>query len=374
MERETALPRGDYMPQLDGLRALAVGCVLIAHFVVPLARFPFGSVGVLLFFVLSGYLITGILLRARDDAEREGTSRLFALRQFYVRRFLRIFPLYYLVLTLAALANAGEARKMVWWNAAYLSNFYMAAHGWQHPISHFWTLAVEEQFYIAWPWVVMFLPWRLVAPVVSAAIAVPLLWKLAVTHATGNLFAAGILTPSCLDTLGAGSLLAIAARAGRPRPPSWMLWLGLPLVAAGVVLFHRNQEQIAWSILMGYGMALTGVWLVGRGALGFEGPVSAGSFRCRRWFTSAASATASTSGTTSCRGLWGIGARGCTLQGRARLRRGFLEPCCCRRPLRFSSRSPSTTSSDFSRIRVHGEMQLAGPKHPLRCVHSCAVG
>jgi peptidoglycan/LPS O-acetylase OafA/YrhL len=273
MERETALPRGDYMPQLDGLRALAVGCVLIAHFVVPLARFPFGSVGVFLFFVLSGYLITGILLRARDDAEREGTSRLFALRQFYIRRFLRIFPLYYLVLTLAALANAGEARKMVWWNAAYLSNFYMAAHGWQHPVSHFWTLAVEEQFYIAWPWVVMFLPWRLVAPVVSAAIAVPLLWKLAVTHATGNLFAAGILTPSCLDTLGAGSLLAIAARAGRPRPPSWMLWLGLPLVAAGVVLFHHNQEQIAWSILMGYGMALTGVWLVGRGALGFEGPI-----------------------------------------------------------------------------------------------------
>ncbi|MDB5290902.1 MAG: acyltransferase [Phycisphaerales bacterium] len=60
MERETALPRGDYMPQLDGLRALAVGCVLIAHFVVPLARFPFGSVGVFLFFVLSGYLITSV--------------------------------------------------------------------------------------------------------------------------------------------------------------------------------------------------------------------------------------------------------------------------------------------------------------------------
>ena len=86
------------MPELDGLRALAVSSVLFAHFF-PLKyqlSLPFGSAGVQLFFVLSGFLITSILLRSKDVKLSK------SLKNFYARRFLRIFPLYYLVLGLCA--------------------------------------------------------------------------------------------------------------------------------------------------------------------------------------------------------------------------------------------------------------------------------
>ena len=86
------------MPQLDGLRAVAVACVLAFHFIPGVDRYaPLGSMGVRLFFVISGFLITGILIDAR------GGERYFT--NFYARRTLRIFPLYYLfvLLTLEAL-------------------------------------------------------------------------------------------------------------------------------------------------------------------------------------------------------------------------------------------------------------------------------
>src|SRR5436190_971239 len=88
--------RLQYMPQLDALRAFAVGAVLVHHLfdveTLPfgLKHLPWGFLGVRLFFVLSGFLITGILLESRDTAETGAYSRWFAVRQFYVRRFLRI--------------------------------------------------------------------------------------------------------------------------------------------------------------------------------------------------------------------------------------------------------------------------------------------
>lgn len=87
------------MPQLDALRALAVGAVIVHHFL-PLERFlphnfiSFGELGVRLFFVLSGFLITGILLKCRADFGLSNELRSFKLRQFYARRFLRIFPVF----------------------------------------------------------------------------------------------------------------------------------------------------------------------------------------------------------------------------------------------------------------------------------------
>lgn len=263
---------GDYKPQLDGLRALAVGLVMVEHFLARAAAFfPFGAVGVYFFFVLSGYLITGILLRARDAARRRGESRWFVLRQFYARRFLRIFPIYYLVLILAACANVGAARKMVWWNAAYLSNVYMAAQGWQYAVSHFWTLAVEEQFYVFWPLLVMFLPESLLAPAFWTAVVIPLVYKTAVVALSGNVLAASLLTPGCLDTLGAGALLALASQAGRPKIPNGVALIGLILVGGAAGAYAHNAQNIAWSLLMGYGMAMCGVWVVARAAIGFPG-------------------------------------------------------------------------------------------------------
>ncbi len=138
------------MPQLDGLRALAVAGVLFSHAGPAIFKDAIntGPLGVKLFFVLSGFLITGILLRARPEWQqaRYGGAEAepgVALRAFYARRFLRIFPLYYAVLFAITLLGLPEARETFWWNLFYSSNWYYAIYGeWRGAVSHFWSLAV----------------------------------------------------------------------------------------------------------------------------------------------------------------------------------------------------------------------------------------
>jgi peptidoglycan/LPS O-acetylase OafA/YrhL len=146
------------MPQLDGLRAIAVGLVLVQHYGRSnrwMDAIGPGGLGVALFFVLSGFLLTGILLDARPppDAPLWPT-----LRVFYARRFVRILPLYYLVLAVTAALDVGPARRALGYNLAYLSNLYFACRGaWDGPISPLWSLSLEEQFYLAWPVAVLWL-------------------------------------------------------------------------------------------------------------------------------------------------------------------------------------------------------------------------
>jgi peptidoglycan/LPS O-acetylase OafA/YrhL len=141
-----------YLPQLDGLRALAIVAVLLLH--ASVTRFPGGWIGVHIFFVLSGYLITTLLLHEWDRTGRISLSR------FYVRRVLRLVPAYWLVLfafVVTYVMNAdGSERPALWhefWIAAtYRTNFMFD----QTPHLGFtWTLAMEEQFYLVWPLVLV---------------------------------------------------------------------------------------------------------------------------------------------------------------------------------------------------------------------------
>jgi len=157
------LTRGSHIPALDGLRGLAVVLVLLVHFVgntQPWTAFDrllvkasnYGLYGVDLFFVLSGYLITGIL------HDSKGSSH--ALRNFYMRRVLRIFPLYcgVLLLLFHALRLAPsiyppaleESARHQGWLWSYTANVFIALRGaWALPyVSHFWSLAIEEHFYL----------------------------------------------------------------------------------------------------------------------------------------------------------------------------------------------------------------------------------
>src|SRR5262245_13745 len=165
----------DRVPALDGLRGLAILPVMLTHFVsdgdlspvskvdeIVSATLTLGWVGVELFFVLSGFLITGILLDSR------GAPHYF--RNFYIRRTLRIFPLYYgfLALWLGVLPLfykwPNDVLKVVSipvspvWSWAYLTNIVQALHDdWRAGppyTTHFWSLAIEEQFYLVWPTVV----------------------------------------------------------------------------------------------------------------------------------------------------------------------------------------------------------------------------
>lgn len=150
-----------HMPQLDGLRAVAILLVLVQHFSPPEAMFgsrgvfPLGFVGVDLFFVLSGYLISRILLAQAQSAEPVGR---FVWR-FIVRRALRLFPLYYAVLVVAVVFDYQGVRQHAGWMFSYTSNFLSIRLGEPVPgFTQFWSLAVEEQFYLFWPWLILLTP------------------------------------------------------------------------------------------------------------------------------------------------------------------------------------------------------------------------
>lgn len=133
--------------EIDFLRAYAVLAVIATHSSRVVTVGITGYHGVLLFFVISGFLITGILLDARAT---NGPTR-GILTAFYARRFLRIFPIYYAVLFVAFVLGFQNVRAEIGWLLTYLSNWYFASRGFTGPASHLWSLAVEEQFYLFWP-------------------------------------------------------------------------------------------------------------------------------------------------------------------------------------------------------------------------------
>lgn len=144
---QTAPAEGRHYPQLDSLRAIAIGLVMIEHYAAGLARFvPIGpgTLGVNLFFVLSGYLIMSGLLR---DMSRE-TSAKVILVPFFTKRFFRLFPVYFAALVALTILGIERVTTGIWWHTLYLSNVYPSFGG---NSTVFWSLAVEEQFYIVLP-------------------------------------------------------------------------------------------------------------------------------------------------------------------------------------------------------------------------------
>ena len=142
-----------HIPALDGLRAVAVFLVILGHF-----GFEFvpGSHGVMIFFVLSGFLITWLLLKENDS---KGT---ISLSSFYKRRTLRIFPAFYVYWLILVALLVSTGRSVLWphaWSALfYGSNYYSAINGDpNNGFSHTWSLAIEEQFYLLWPLVFLML-------------------------------------------------------------------------------------------------------------------------------------------------------------------------------------------------------------------------
>jgi peptidoglycan/LPS O-acetylase OafA/YrhL len=201
-----------YIKQLDSIRALAVILVIIWHWV-PRNSFVenlhAGILGVNIFFVLSGFLITEILLINRKKAEDSITSKTHVLRSFYVRRILRIFPIYYLTIFLTLILShklsLEISRNEMLSNITYTSNFFIyITREWPESSLHFWSLAVEEQFYLAWPLFVLFWPKKTLLPLMLFFIATGMISQLLI-----NDYEFGYLpTYTCLDCFGIGGLLA----------------------------------------------------------------------------------------------------------------------------------------------------------------------
>lgn len=240
-----------HLPGLDGVRGLAILMVLVVHFIGGATAYTsverlivkassYGVLGVDLFFVLSGFLITGLLIRAK--------GRPHYFRNFYARRTLRIFPLYYGVLvviflvlprvtTLSPLLS--EAAQHQLWLWTYTSNFYIAAissWGSLTYVNHFWSLAVEEHFYLLWPLVVFLVTRPTLERVCLAVIVGGLLLRLGLSASGMSELSISVLTPCRIDALCVGGLLAaVAHRDDGPRP---LVTRALPAAAvlAGIII------------------------------------------------------------------------------------------------------------------------------------------
>jgi peptidoglycan/LPS O-acetylase OafA/YrhL len=234
------MARSAHLPALDGLRGVAILLVLAHQFdrlggaslaaKVADHALDIGWIGVQLFFVLSGFLITGILLDSREAPHY--------LRSFFARRILRIFPLYFgalvvflLILPAAGLAPPGwSGHQWAYWT--YLSNWTIPYTGGALP--HFWSLAVEEQFYLAWPFVVMLVPpRRFLAVCVGLALA-SLVIRTLMVLAGADPEAIYMFTTSRADALVLGGAAAAMLRSSGNLGQWWRSSRKLWLFAAGL--------------------------------------------------------------------------------------------------------------------------------------------
>jgi peptidoglycan/LPS O-acetylase OafA/YrhL len=266
------------LSQLDGLRGLAILGVLANHFLPFPGSYHCGWLGVNLFFVLSGFLITRILLEQRQMVE-VGGSVLRSLGIFYARRALRIFPLYYFTLAVLWTCDFQQSRDNAWWLATYTYNIRTAVFGFSQTYDHFWSLCVEEQFYLVWPGLVLTLSPRFLGKFLGATFLLAPAWRVGCmflgTHTRFPLYAA---TFACLDCLAAGALLAHF----EGRPIAWPRFLGgcravgLGLMAVWLLVSMLarprtwHQVPVEW-VFGNTAMAVFFAWVVGRAAEGCHG-------------------------------------------------------------------------------------------------------
>jgi peptidoglycan/LPS O-acetylase OafA/YrhL len=294
-------PGARYLPELDGIRGIAILMVIAFHFglfdidthsflyTVYRSTIELGWAGVDLFFVLSGCLITGILLDTKNSEHY--------FRTFYIRRVLRILPLYYLIVfaffcICLPIGNAlapgwfdGQewahipAREGVWY-WFHLSNWRSALGVLQtSPITHFWSLSIEEQFYLVWPLVVLYCsdP-RLLKVCIGLILLSVGLRNIPYFQAEVSLHSDFIyrLTPFRLDSLAFGAILAVLSR-GRGFGDCYRRWSWLPLTIGASVLLsivaalrdsgYRNEAMSRYGFtavsvicfaIVGYGLLNSG--------------------------------------------------------------------------------------------------------------------
>ncbi|HNT89180.1 MAG TPA: acyltransferase, partial [Candidatus Hydrogenedentes bacterium] len=240
---------------------------------------PWGSVGVQFFLVLSGYLVTTILLDCRDRIDDGGGQTFaFALRQFHARRALRVLPLYYGVLAVLVVLDYGMIRESLHWHALCLMNFWRSATGINF-LNHLWVIAVEQQFYLAWPFLILLVPRARRVPVILVLMAVAPVYRFSAWYLGAPFVALNTIPLASLDTLGIGALLALfqresdgyrALRHFLLRIAPWMGAAGLCALAYGRLTGRLGGS--AQGVALGSLLAPLYAALVAGAARGLGGP------------------------------------------------------------------------------------------------------
>ncbi len=258
---------------LDGLRAVAFLIVFFFH----TRNLPFGWLGVQLFFVLSGFLITDILLRMKEKLPQ----REFFIK-FYGRRFLRIFPLYYFYLILLAVfifvlpslkLNALNAElgsgflNQIWVAALYLYDFFHASAFFERSrfFTHLWSLSVEEQFYLLWPLLIFLTPREQFKQLCLTAIGLGFIFRLVITLIyRADVFpfllndpqqAVNVLPFSHLDAFAFGAYIS---RFELPRPRLQLLALAIFIPLIGLLTDYTTKGTMTFAL--GYDLPMTGYY------------------------------------------------------------------------------------------------------------------
>ncbi len=255
-----------------------MGAVLVSHFFPDRSTiqraFHWGRFGVLLFFVLSGFLITGLLLRGRDAAVPGGPTRGAVFRSFVARRALRIAPIYYLVVLLGWGAGYGPIAQHLPWHLTYTGNIAMTYFDARlAQATHLWSLCVEEQFYLLWPLVVLFVTGKRLVWVAGGLVVFSFGYEIAGALNGRTWEQTHLVLQGCMDALGLGALLAICLhrdqRDGSARSPRFVL--AAAILGAPLLLFAQGfrfqtglsaTDALAYRVPSDIGLALVSLVLV----------------------------------------------------------------------------------------------------------------
>jgi peptidoglycan/LPS O-acetylase OafA/YrhL len=215
-----------YIKSLDSLRAIAVFAVIFDHWALVLEHgnyvpsflhsIPFGTIGVTAFFVLSGFLITGILIDSKKMIESKKLSLKKAFKIFYIRRTLRIFPIYYILLITLLLFAPYLFKfdsKSYLWLFGYMTNFFLYFRAdWIGDFMPLWSLGVEEQFYLFWPFIILLVRPKYLLTSIISLILIGVFSRIYFEYLSSPSFYRGgfyiFTTPTCFDSFGFGALLA----------------------------------------------------------------------------------------------------------------------------------------------------------------------
>ena len=260
------------MPQLDSLRAIAMLGVIYHHWLPPGWRFHFPTeAGLFFFFVLSGFLMTQGLLR-----ERESHGTMTILRRFHEKRFVRIYPAYYLALLIAMAFGIKEIWQAPQWWILNLQNLFILELGyWPPGVSHFWTLAVEQQYYLVWPLLILLCPRKSLAPLL---LLLTLVSPLTRSISADKGWLSMDLNPVALvDDFALGSLLALGKHQSFLRSRRMMDTMGVLALACYAYLYiswELDRTVPFWCHLQQTFLAIAFTSLIARASEGRCGPFS----------------------------------------------------------------------------------------------------